>query len=89
MTLESILITHEMRIIWEISYKRDNDFTYIFVAVKSWGMVGYDPQWDGLMPKYGHSVAGAASGMITRAITQPLDVLKVRFQVRKENKLTL
>lgn len=29
-----------------------------------------------------HALAGAVSGMVTRALAQPLDVLKIRFQVR-------
>lgn len=28
-----------------------------------------------------HSTAGASSGAITRLISQPLDVIKIRFQV--------
>jgi len=28
-----------------------------------------------------HAIAGAASGFITRLLCQPLDVIKIRFQV--------
>lgn len=28
-----------------------------------------------------HAIAGAASGFITRFLCQPLDVIKIRFQV--------
>ena len=43
-------------------------------------MVGYDPK-EKKLPQYAYGVAGAASGFITRAISQPLDVLKIRLQV--------
>lgn len=29
-----------------------------------------------------HAIAGAISGLITRFLCQPLDVIKIRFQVR-------
>jgi len=43
-------------------------------------MVGFDP---GVieMPKFAYGVAGGMSGFLTRAVTQPLDVLKIRLQV--------
>ena len=28
-----------------------------------------------------HAVSGAISGVVTRALVQPIDVLKIRFQV--------
>ena len=43
-------------------------------------MVGYDPEIQELS-KLEHGAAGATSGIITRMITQPLDVIKIRFQV--------
>ena len=30
-----------------------------------------------------HAIAGAASGFITRLLCQPLDVIKIRFQVNQ------
>ena len=45
-----------------------------------WVMVGYDPRIQELS-KLEHGVAGAMSGIITRMIAQPLDVIKIRFQV--------
>lgn len=32
-----------------------------------------------------HAIAGAASGFITRFLCQPLDVVKIRFQVSLKN----
>ena len=43
-------------------------------------MVGYDPEIKELS-KLEHGAAGATSGVITRMIAQPLDVIKIRFQV--------
>jgi len=43
-------------------------------------MVGYDPNVNEL-PKFAYGLAGGMSGMLTRAVTQPLDVLKIRLQV--------
>jgi len=43
-------------------------------------MVGYDPAISE-MPKFAYGVAGGMSGFLTRAVTQPLDVLKIRLQV--------
>lgn len=46
-------------------------------------MVGYDPGAQGaaLAPEEA-ALAGSAAGMVTRALISPLDVLKIRFQVR-------
>lgn len=33
------------------------------------------------LPSLDHAIAGAASGFITRFLCQPLDVIKIRFQV--------
>jgi len=43
-------------------------------------MVGYDPRVSE-MPKLAYGLAGGMSGFLTRAITQPLDVIKIRLQV--------
>jgi len=43
-------------------------------------MVGYDPHIKEL-PQLAYGLAGALSGLLTRTISQPLDVLKIRFQV--------
>jgi len=43
-------------------------------------MVGYDPDIIE-MPKIAYGIAGGMSGFLTRAVTQPLDVLKIRLQV--------
>jgi len=43
-------------------------------------MVGYDPDVNA-MPKIAYGIAGGMSGFLTRAVTQPLDVLKIRLQV--------
>jgi Mitochondrial carrier protein len=43
-------------------------------------MVGYDPHVREL-PHITYGLAGALSGFFTRAVSQPLDVLKIRLQV--------
>lgn len=43
--------------------------------------VGYKENQDDQLTPGDHAVAGAVSGMVTRALIQPLDVLKIRFQV--------
>lgn len=43
-------------------------------------MVGYEPGRDEY-PRQLFGISGAFSGMVTRACLQPLDVLKIRFQV--------
>ncbi|XP_074648799.1 mitochondrial thiamine pyrophosphate carrier-like [Tubulanus polymorphus] len=47
-------------------------------------MVGYDPTSDVHLSESEQAAAGAISGVITRAIAQPLDVVKVRFQLQIE-----
>lgn len=45
-------------------------------------MVGYDPRNQDAAPSSEEAaLAGSASGMVTRALISPLDVLKIRFQV--------
>lgn len=44
-------------------------------------MVGYDPGSQGFTPEEA-ALAGSAAGMVTRALISPLDVLKIRFQVK-------
>lgn len=46
-------------------------------------MVGYDPNApsSALTPEEA-ALAGSAAGMVTRALISPLDVIKIRFQVR-------
>lgn len=46
-------------------------------------MVGYNTKFSNLTQK-DVAFAGAASGFITRALCQPLDVLKIRFQLQVE-----
>lgn len=48
-------------------------------------MVGYDPKEDGrINSKFEVAVAGSVSGLITRALISPLDVIKIRFQLQIE-----
>lgn len=52
-------------------------------------VVGFDANLSALpeedhLTKYEHSFAGFFSGFLTRAIIQPLDVLKIRFQLQEE-----
>ncbi|XP_071450726.1 mitochondrial thiamine pyrophosphate carrier-like [Hetaerina americana] len=47
-------------------------------------MIGYDPSSERKLKNTQHAVAGAVSGLLTRAICQPFDVLKIRFQLQWE-----
>ncbi|XP_008071512.1 mitochondrial thiamine pyrophosphate carrier [Carlito syrichta] len=48
-------------------------------------MVGYDPKADGRNnTKFEVAVAGSVSGLVTRALISPLDVIKIRFQLQIE-----
>ena len=44
-------------------------------------MVGYHPE-QRLLSQSEYAAAGAFSGVFTRVVIQPLDVIKIRFQVR-------
>lgn len=43
-------------------------------------MVGYDPEAK-CVSAVEAAAAGSASGLVTRVLVSPLDVLKIRFQV--------
>lgn len=48
-------------------------------------MVGYDPKVDGRnISNFEVVVAGSVSGLVTRALISPLDVIKIRFQLQIE-----
>ncbi|XP_049625663.1 mitochondrial thiamine pyrophosphate carrier [Suncus etruscus] len=48
-------------------------------------MVGYDPEAeDRVLSKVQVAVAGSLSGLITRALISPMDVIKIRFQLQVE-----
>ena len=44
-------------------------------------MVGYNPQNEVELSHKEFALAGALSGAMSRVLAQPLDVLKIRFQV--------
>ncbi|XP_018090724.1 mitochondrial thiamine pyrophosphate carrier isoform X1 [Xenopus laevis] len=49
-------------------------------------MVGYDPSTDGrLLSSTEVAMAGSLSGLVTRALISPLDVIKIRFQLQIES----
>ena len=45
-------------------------------------MVGFDPTKTSLSKKE-YMLAGGCAAAVARAVSQPLDVVKIRFQVRK------
>ncbi|KAI8512259.1 hypothetical protein Bbelb_088980 [Branchiostoma belcheri] len=47
-------------------------------------MVGYDPQEKVELSSTEYAVAGGVSGFLTRAACNPLDVIKIRFQLQVE-----
>src|SRR6185437_6492334 len=47
-------------------------------------MVGYDHKEGKAATSLHHTIAGATSGALTRLLLQPLDVLKIRFQLQVE-----
>ncbi|XP_014673795.1 PREDICTED: mitochondrial thiamine pyrophosphate carrier-like [Priapulus caudatus] len=47
-------------------------------------MVGFDPHDSVTLTQSQQALAGASSGIVTRLVTQPLDVLKIRFQLQIE-----
>ncbi|XP_034240121.1 mitochondrial thiamine pyrophosphate carrier-like [Thrips palmi] len=47
-------------------------------------MVGYDENASKRLRDSEYAVAGATSGGLTRAVSQPLDVIKIRFQLQVE-----
>ncbi|KAG8446131.1 hypothetical protein GDO86_013846 [Hymenochirus boettgeri] len=49
-------------------------------------MVGYDPNSEGqLLSSSEVATAGSLSGLVTRAVISPLDVIKIRFQLQIED----
>lgn len=48
-------------------------------------MVGYDPEAK-CVSTVEAAVAGSASGLVTRVLISPLDVIKIRFQVRSSRR---
>lgn len=50
-------------------------------------MVGYNESESHQLSKFWQGIAGMSSGVVTRALLQPLDVLKIRFQVNLFRKL--
>jgi solute carrier family 25 thiamine pyrophosphate transporter 19 len=44
-------------------------------------MVGFDPEAKKKLSRRECGTAGAVSGAVTRFLCQPLDVIKIRFQV--------
>jgi hypothetical protein len=51
-------------------------------------MVGYDPEKKDLTNTQ-ILIASATSGLISRVILQPIDVVKIRYQVRLNNSIII
>ena len=45
-------------------------------------MVGYIPEAEVNLSKREYALVGATSSAISRVVSQPLDVIKIRFQVK-------
>ncbi len=52
-------------------------------------MVGFDLHEKRKLTTAEHGLAGAVSGVVTRVVLQPLDVLKIRFQVSQQVGITV
>ena len=46
-------------------------------------VVGFTPEKERKLSPLDYGIAGAVSGAATRGVIQPLDVVKIRFQVFK------
>lgn len=58
-----------------------NHFIIFFVFQVMVSHVGYKAEKQDQLSPTNHACAGAVSGAVARAVLQPLDVLKIRFQV--------
>lgn len=72
-----------LKVSYRLSAFTDDNWINVFYDFYTlvFSMVGYNAEDEHRLNDIEHAIAGACSGMVTRFVCQPLDVLKIRFQV--------